>query len=327
MGFLSKLFPGSAPPAPSAPFRSTLEADATIGATVVAMKQGNIQPALQLYHAATADPELRLRLVHAAALHFGNSTTRTMLVDAWVKNTPADPFAALVRARWRIKSAPRWYPNDKKSVADAARQANRDAAEFARSEYERIAQASPNDPVPWALLLNLPLVFKLEELRKLYDRVQDSGSLFDAHLSMLHWLSPMWYGNHGETLALARAVAERAAPGSELHVLLVYAHFNVYTYEKFYGQGEVAAKQIFADAKVTAEVQRGLEQSLASAEYRAGHYALWARHVAAAWFYEAGDKPHARAQLALAQDSFDEKADPWNLSASGYQQIRRQLGL
>src|SRR5262249_7100511 len=134
MGFLSRLFGGAS-------FRSTLEAHPALTPVVTAMKRSNVQPALQLYQASNGDAELRVRSAQAPALLFGNAETRSILLDAWVKNTPDDPFAALVRARWRIKSAPTWYPDDEESVAEAARKANEEAAEFARTEYERIAQA------------------------------------------------------------------------------------------------------------------------------------------------------------------------------------------
>jgi hypothetical protein len=321
MGFLSRLFGGGR-------FRSTLEAHPALTPVVAAMKHSNVQPALQLYQASSGDAELRVRLVQATALLFGNAETRTILLDAWVKNTPDDPFAAMVRARWRIKSAPTWYPDDEESVAEAARKANQEAAEFARTEYERIAQAQPEDPVPWTLMLNLPLVFSMEDLQRLYAHVIGlCPTMFDAHLSMHHWLSAMWYGDHEQSLDLLRQVAAKAPAGTDLQLLPLYAHLSIYTYEKFFGEDKEAAQKMLTDSAVTAEVHQAMERSLESPQYQPGHYSLWARHAAAVWFNEAGDQARARTQLTAVGDAFDEDADPWNLSAGAYQQIRKQLGL
>src|SRR6478672_3727792 len=136
MGFFKNLV--SAIRGPS--FRTTLEAHPQIGPVIGPMKQGNVAPALQLWNASSQDPELRYRLVEATSTMFAPEDSRMALLDAWVNNTPADPFARLVRAKWKIASAPTWRPNDPKEVADQARAANREAAQFARVEYERVAE-------------------------------------------------------------------------------------------------------------------------------------------------------------------------------------------
>jgi len=310
-------------------YRSTYEAHPPLTAAVVAMKASNVAPALALYNASPNDPELRYRLVDATAELFGAAEHRTMMLDAWVKNTPQDPFAALVRARWRVDSAPSWRPDDPQDVADAARAANSAAANFARGELERLAHAAPHDPVPWACLLRLPLIFELPAKQQLYGEVMRRyPGFFGAQLSMHHMLTAMWYGDHAQSVNFMRGVASQAPIGSDLHVLVPYAHFRVYTYEKFYGDGgEEGAKAILANPQVQQEVFAALERSLWSPQYRPGHWSLWARHVAAAWFSESGDKPRAKAELERVGDAFDADADPWNCSADTYSNIRQGLGL
>jgi len=325
VGFLKNLF--NAVKGGSA-YRPTLEALPQLAPSIAAMKQGNIQPALQQFNTSTNDPELRYRLVTAAADMFGVENTRTMLLDAWVENTPHDPFAVLVRAKWRIDSAPSWRPDDPEDVADAARAANTEAAKFARSEYERIAHSGPNDPVPWALLLGLPLIFELEDKRRLYNEVQRRfAGFFPAQLAMHHALTAMWYGDHEQSVGFMRQVAAQAPIGSDLQVLVAYGHFRVYTYEKFYGDGPEAAQAVLANPVVQQEVMASFERSVWSPQYRPGLWTLWARHVAAAWCFESGDTVRAKAELERVGDAFDENADPWNCSVATYNNIRAGLGL
>lgn len=309
-------------------YRPTLEAIPALTPVVAAMKQSNVQPALQLYNASGNDPELRHRLVVATADMFGAENTRTILLDAWVKNTPHDSFATLVRAKWRMDSAPSWRPNDPEDVADRARAANTEAAKQSLADYQRLAQAAPHDPVPWALMLALPLIFELDELRKLYGEVtRRAPGFFPAQLSMHHWLSAMWYGDHAQSVGFMREVAAAAPEGSDLHALVAYGHFRVYTYEKFYGDDTANAGAFLRDPATQQEVMAALGRSLWSPQYKPGYWSLWARHVAAVWFNEAGEKGRAKVELEKVGDAFDEHADPWNVSAATYAGIRGELGL
>jgi hypothetical protein len=152
-------------------------------------------------------------------------------------------------------------------------------------------------------------------------------AMFPAHYSMHHALSAMWYGDHAQSVGFARHVSASAPEGSDLHVFLVYAHFSVYGYERFYGDNQTAAPQILRDPAVVGEVTAALGRSLWSPSHRPGHWSLWCRHVAAAWFHEAGEKAREKAELEKAGDSFDEMTTPWNVKTETYARFRKELGL
>ena len=287
------------------------------------MKSSNVAPALALYTSSTNDPELRFRLIEAAANLFGAEGTRTILLDAWAKNTPNDPYAALVRAKWIISSAPSWSPNDPEDVADAARAANTAAAKQALAEYQRIAALAPQDPVPWALMLQLPLIFELEGKQGLYNEVtRRFPGFFPAQLAMHHALTAMWYGDHNQSVNFMRGVASAAPPGSDLHALVPYGHFRVFGYEKFFGAGPEAAKQLISNPAIQQECLGAFERSLWSPQYRPGYWSLWAASVAAIWFDELGDAARAKAAFEKLGDAFDEDSDPWNCSTATFANIR-----
>lgn len=307
-------------------FVPTLEAEPAIAPVIGPMKRGDIRPALALFH-QSQDHELRFRLVEAAAELFGTEVHRTALLDAWVNNTPDDTYARLVRARWRIENAPSWRPNDPDEVADAARAANTEAATFAAAEYAAVGNAYPADPVPWALQLDLPLIYELEAKQRLYAEVMRRGPMFSAQLAMHRALSAMWYGDHAQSLGFARSVSQAAPVGSDLHVLVAYAHSHVYMYEKFYGDDKPNAIKILGDQAIQHEVRAALERSIFSAQYRPGHWHLFCLHAAAAWFQVWGDQAGCRAVLERVGNSFDERANPWNVSLDRYCEIRKWAGV
>jgi hypothetical protein len=324
MGFLKNIMSAFK----GASFRPTVESIGPLAAVIAPMKQGNVQPALQLWNASMRDPELRFRLVDATATMFGDEDSRTALLDAWAKNTPQDPFARLVRARWRILSQPRWTPNDPEEVADRARAAHTAAGKESLADYERVAQQLPQDPVPWTMMLQLSMVNELDGKKRLYGEVHHRHpSFFPAHLAMHHALSAMWYGDHEQSVGFMRGVAAPAPIGSDLHVLVVYAHLRTSGYEEFYGEGPTRARAILDDPQTNAEIGQALERSLWSPQYRPGYWSLWARHVAAMWFNERGDKPRAKAELERCGEFFDEGDEPWNMSTADYVEIRKGLGL
>jgi len=323
MGFLSKLLDvikgGGG-------MVGTLEAEPGLVPVIGPMKAGDIRPALNLFH-QSPDHELRFRLVEAATSLFGTEQYRTQTLDAWVNNTPNDTYARLVRARWKIESAPNWKPNDPEHIADAARAANTAAANFAAAEYGAVASSSPADPVPWALQLALPLIYELDAKKQLYGEVQRRGMIFNAHLSMLHALSAMWYGDHAQVIAFARGASANAPVGSDVHVLIPFAHRSIYAYEKTYGDNKENAESILRDPATNAEVQAALERSIFSPQYRPGHWHLFSLHAAAAWFYATKNPVACRAVLERVGKSFDDRASPWHFSLEKYTEIRKWAGL
>jgi len=323
MGFLRKLIQSLKS---NGGFVSTIESEPAIAPVIEPMKRGDIRPALALFH-QSQDHEVRFRLVEAAASLFGTEVHRTSLLDAWVNNTPDDTYARLVRAYWRIESAPNWKPNDPEEVADAARAANTEAAHFAAAEYGAVASASPNDPVPWGLQLGLPLIYKLDAKRQLYAEVMRRSPMFDAHLALHNALSAMWYGDHEQSLGFARSVSASAPVGSDVHALVCYARYRIYGYERFYGDNKENAKALLADPAAQAEVRAALDRSIFSSQYRPGHWHLFCHHAAAAWFQASDDRAGCRAALERVGYAFDEKASPWHVSLDRYCQIRKWAGL
>lgn len=307
-------------------FVPTIEAEPGVAPVIAPMKAGDIRPALALFH-QSQDHELRFRLVEAAVDLFGAEQYRTQTLDAWVNNTPNDTYARLVRAKWRIQSAPNWKPNDPDHVADAARAANTEAAKFAAAEYNMVAGVNPADPVPWALQLALPLIYELDAKKRLYGEVQQRGMIFRAHLSMAHALSAMWYGDHATMLGFVRSVSASAPIGSDVHALLAHAHRQVYAYEKSYGDDKPNAEALLRDPATHAEVQAALERSIFSAQYRPGHWHLFALHAGAAWFHATGNQAGCKAVLERVGKAFDDREDPWNFSTEKYTEIRKWAGL
>ncbi len=307
-------------------FIPTIECEPAIAPLIGPMKKGDIRPAIALFN-TSQDHELRFRLVQAAASLFGTEMYRTQTLDAWVNNTPDDPYARLVRAQWRYQSAPNWKPNDPKEVADAARAANTEAAKFAAAECQAVASVLPHDPVPWAIQLTLPMIYELDAKRQLYAEVMRRAPIFQAHLALHNALSAMWYGDHAQSVGFARAISQVAPVGSDVHTLVAYAHHHVYAYERFYGDGEAHANALVADPATKAEVRAALDRSIFSPQYQPGHWHLFAHHTAAAWFQVSGDQAGCRAVLERVGDSFDERANPWNISLDRYCQIRKWAGL
>ena len=323
MGFLKNIVSALKPPT----FRPTVESVPELAPVLGPMKQGDIRPALSLF-GTTRDAELRHRLVTAAAQLFGAEMSRTQLLDAWANNTPDDAYARLVRAVWRMKSLPKWSPNDPEEVADKARAAHEAAGEESRADYERLARANPSDPLPWALMLALPATFELDDMKRIYAEVERRHPLFfPAQVSMHHVLSAMWYGDAQQGVGFMRSVAQRAPVGSDVQALLVYGHFRAYADELHFGAGKEAAKAYLDDPRNRAEVMQALERSLWSPQYRPGHWSMFARHCAAAWFMQCEDHPRVKAELEKCGDYYDEKDRPWNFSIPRYLEIRKQVGL
>jgi len=322
MGFFKNLMSAIKP----ASYRPTVESVPEVAAVLGPMKHGDIRPALQLF-STSQDGELRYRLIEAAAQLFGAESSRTVLLDAWANNTPNDPYARLVRAKWRMESLPTWYPNDPEEVADKARAAHAAAGEQSRADYEYIARMNGADPVPWAMMLELPMTFELEDKKRLYAEVERRQPLFfPAQLAMHHALSAMWYGDHEQSVGFMRSVSQRAPVGSDLHVLVVYGHFRVYAYELHNGDKALAAAHR-DDPHNRMEVKQALERSLWSPQYRPGYWSVFARHCAACWFMQCEDYPHTKAELEKCGDYYDENETPWNFPASRYSEIRKQVGL
>ncbi|MGW8767023.1 hypothetical protein ACWGN5_31510 [Streptomyces sp. NPDC055815] len=150
---------------------------------------------------------------------------------AWEEARPADPGAALVRARgtvflaWNVRGGRR----DEDTTAEQEEGFRRVLAR-SRAEHTRaVALAPAEDPTPYvgeiwtALGLGLPH----EELRRLWAEVADRAPHhYEAHFAALQYWCGKWCGS----AELARAFAVRAAagapPGSLLTALPLIAHFE-----------------------------------------------------------------------------------------------------
>ncbi|MER5204657.1 hypothetical protein [Streptomyces sp. NPDC002825] len=201
-----------------------------LSVALASARAGDWEPAAELLAATLETPDwegrsaLAERLADLAAEEDG-------WLRAWEEARPADPGAALVRARgtvflaWNVRGGAR----DEDTTAEQTEAFRRVLARSREEHVRAVALARADDPSPYvaeiwtALGLGLPH----EELRKLWREVVDRAPHhYEAHFAALQYWCAKWCGS----AELARAFAVRAAagapPGSLMAALPLIAHFE-----------------------------------------------------------------------------------------------------
>ncbi|MFF0557015.1 hypothetical protein [Streptomyces sp. NPDC004266] len=150
---------------------------------------------------------------------------------AWEEARPADPGAALVRARgtvflaWNVRGGQRDADTTPEQAEGFRRVLARSRAEHTRA----VALAPAEDPSPYvgeiwtALGLGLPH----EELRRLWHEVAvRAPHHYEAHFAALQYWCGKWCGSAELATAFAVRAAAGAPPGSLLAALPLVSHFE-----------------------------------------------------------------------------------------------------
>ncbi|MFH8616372.1 hypothetical protein ACH4E8_15020 [Streptomyces sp. NPDC017979] len=189
-------------------------------------RQGSFGPAKELLVAAreTADWWLRRQ----ASRELGETAlTSPAWLEEWHEESPGDPDLALVRAEFAVAQA--W---DVRTTARASQVALEQFKGFhallqdALPVLERAVELNPEDPTPWAVVLQhdlgsgAPRELFEEHLREALDRDPHNWS---AHAVAVQFLAAKWYGSHEEMFAFAERAAAQCPDDGPLRGLPVVA--------------------------------------------------------------------------------------------------------
>ncbi|MEU3182797.1 hypothetical protein ABZ707_01095 [Streptomyces sp. NPDC006923] len=172
---------------------------------------------------------------------------RDAWLGAWLRASPRDPDALLVRAELAVRRA--W-----ESPARAERL--RDTGPL----IDAAADGDPRDPVPWRIALDHARGTHATHsaFESLWAQaVRRSSHHYGCHVAALQYLSAQWYGSHRECFDFAEQAAHDALPGSLVRALPVRAAFT----QILNGDPTtpVQADRIDAAADLAIEVSAGYE--------------------------------------------------------------------
>ncbi|CAM5401216.1 hypothetical protein GCM10010222_06040 [Streptomyces tanashiensis] len=149
----------------------------------------------------------------------------------WEEARPADPGAALVRARgtvflaWNVRGGQRDEDTTQEQAEGFRRVLARSRAEHTRA----VALAPAEDPAPYvgAIWTAMGLGLPHEELRRLWHEVTDRAPHhYEAHFAALQYWCGKWCGSAEQAHAFAVRAAAGAPAGSLLTALPLIAHFE-----------------------------------------------------------------------------------------------------
>ncbi|MBD0708531.1 MULTISPECIES: hypothetical protein [unclassified Streptomyces] len=134
----------------------------------------------------------------------------------WLTAAPRDPDALLVTAQLAVRRA--W-----ESPARAERLRELDPL------VRAVAEAAPQDPVPWRLALDHARGAHVGHtvFESLWEQaVRRSPHHYGSHVAALKYLSAQWYGSHRAAFDFAEQAADDAAPRSLVRALPVRAAYD-----------------------------------------------------------------------------------------------------
>jgi hypothetical protein len=196
-------------------------------AAVEAVRGGAWQPAAELLAAVGRDWERRSAVVALLA-------TRAAVEDGWLMDweaaRPADPDAAMVRARstvylaWELRGAQRAGHTTREQFEGFHR-----TLAAAREEIAKAAELNPDDPTPYIaeIWVALGLGYPHAEMDKLWAQITTRAPYhFGAHFAALQYWCAKWRGSQQLAFDFAERAAAEAPLGSLLTVLPLIAHFE-----------------------------------------------------------------------------------------------------
>ena len=246
-------------------------------------------------------------------------------LDAWREQSgPASPVPLLVRGSHGIGWA--WEARGT-SVADKVDDQSWPAfaarLRDAERDLEEAARLDPEDPTPWALLvqsgvgLQLPretLRARFEEARR---RHRENRTAHHAFLSALTW---KWGGSHQEMLTFAREAAAGAPAGSTLHGLIAWAHIERSLAFAMEGNPSAAADCLSSRA-TRAEVTAAWERLFGAPRLRAPRFEAQDRNVFAFCFWRGREFDRAKVELTAIGSRVTEL--PWAYVGDAEKTIER----
>ena len=251
--------------------------------------------------------------------HLVTFCTRESL-DALCAQQPS-PIALLVRGCHAVKWA--WEARGSgsaDSVSESARQLFQQRLALAERDLSMAAQADPADPTTFANLITVakamgaPREVALNHFNAATARQPDH---YLAHEQMRSYLSRRWHGSDEEMLGFVRHRVASAPPGSDLPMLIVQAHLDVWSYIHTFEDNAQHAMQYLMHPAIRQEIQGAYAQSLGGpCRVRAStvHY----RNAAAFAFFLLQDVPMARLEHERIAGAYAEY--PWVYFRSGEQE-------
>ncbi|KGN41742.1 hypothetical protein [Knoellia aerolata] len=148
-------------------------------------------------------------------------------LDAWREAQPDDPDLAVVDARRLVEKAWEQRTHDDASQVSAEQlTAFHETLVQVTERIQQAVDASPGDPVPWALVLRH--VRGTEGDRETFDRYLGALDATDPHhygarYEAMQYLCAKWFGSHEEMFEFARASVENAPREARVQSLLLDA--------------------------------------------------------------------------------------------------------
>ncbi|MFE4170874.1 hypothetical protein ACFRR7_02300 [Streptomyces sp. NPDC056909] len=224
------------------------------------VRSGDWRPAAELLAAVGTDWERRSMY----AFDLGTVAAKD---DGWLltweKARPADPDAAIVRARstvslaWELRGAARAARTSREQFDGFHRTLTR-----SRGELARAAELNPQDPTPYLteIWTALGLGYPDEEMHRLWAEVTARAPHhYEAHFSALQYWCAKWRGSDEQARDFAARAAEGAAPGTLMTAFPLIAFFEAHL-------DEPAKPSTYRGPELTALVDAALADAAAADE-------------------------------------------------------------
>jgi hypothetical protein len=198
--------------------------DVDLADALAAARRGEWQPAAALL-AASGDADVRYdRLIVLAQ----ESVHDSQWVEEWFAARPSDPIVHTVRAELALQRA--WAARGAASADQTSDQQIRaffTGLEQAQRLAERAVELAPEDPSPWATLVQMARGQQVSQ-EEFEHRVQELFARAPHHVqgsfAVLQTLCEKWMGSTEAMFGMARELATEAPDGSAVCLLPVMAH-------------------------------------------------------------------------------------------------------
>jgi hypothetical protein len=278
----------------------------------IAMRSGDLGPFRQLVAAPQTGGSWDDRDFFCELL--APKITRQAL-DAWCggQGSQADlGLAHLARGRALIERA--WEARGRgtaDSVTEEGWQKMHERLQRAEQDLLRAAELDPTDPTPWAYLLTVAKGLNHDRATAegwFQEAVRRDPTHYGAHTRMLSFLCEKWHGSHELMFSFARQAADNAPDGSDLITIVIDAHIERWLYFSF-DEDEKGAGQYLKDPLAKQECLAAHQRSLGSPQLQVRRSTIYARNVAAMWFFLAREKRPLQMEIALIGNAYS--TYPW----------------
>ena len=272
--------------------------DVDLAAASAAARSGDWRPAAALLR-ATRDADVRMDRIDVLV---ARSLDDPRWVHDWFTVSPEDPLVAAVRAVLAMQQA--WAARGHAQAEyTSTEQFESFAAGLERAEQlaERAAELAPDDPTPWATLVEIARgqgVTQEEFERRVDELFARAPHHVDGSFAVLQALCAKWRGSDEIMFECARGLASGAPAGSATCLLPVMAHVERHTQLQDGAGGPAAAARHMESAATRAEMHDAVACWLAGPDGgpRPGGR-LFGHNLAAYAFWLADDRDAARPHL------------------------------